>query len=80
MKIKTMNEVRELLSEQLDKVRNKTITPTVANAFSNTVGKLLSTYKLEMEVMRLVGRQPSAEFFRLLGSGAVMNTKKSKEA
>ena len=56
---KTINDYREILSEEIDKVRNDVTTPAKINAITNAVGKVLSTVKLEMEYAKLSGTKPN---------------------
>jgi len=64
--MKTMQDIRELLSATLDDLRAKDTTPGAANALCNTTGKFLSTIKLEMEFARMIGKQPSDNFLKLM--------------
>ncbi len=64
--MKTMNEIRELLSDQMDDIRAKKTTPGAVNAICNATGKFLSTIKLEMEFAKMSGKQPSGNFIRLM--------------
>jgi hypothetical protein len=56
---KTINDYREILSEEIDNVRNDKCTPAKINAITNAVGKVLSTVKLEMEYAKLSGKKPN---------------------
>lgn len=52
-----LDEIRAILSDEIDRLRNDDSTPAKANAVTNAVGKILSTVKLEMEYQRLTGRK-----------------------
>ena len=64
--MKTMNELREMLGEEIDSIRAKKTTPGAVNAVCNATGKFLSTIKLEMEFAKMIGKQPSASFLKLM--------------
>lgn len=56
--MKTMAEIREILCEQMDAIKNDTITPNKANSIINAVGKLLHSVRIELEYAKLTGRKP----------------------
>jgi len=64
--MKTMQDIRELLSATMDSLQAKDINPSAANALCNTTGKFLSTIKLEMEFAKMIGKQPSENFLKLM--------------
>lgn len=51
-----LNDIRELLSDEIEKLRSGQTTPASLNAVSNATGKLLGTVKLEMEFYKLTGK------------------------
>jgi len=61
-----MQDIREILSAEMDALRDKKTTPGAANALCNTTGKFLSTIKLEMEFCKMIGKQPAETFLRLM--------------
>lgn len=63
----TLNELRGVLSDEIEKLRNGSSTPAGVNAISNASGKILSTFKLELEVAKMLGRKPSGSIAGLLG-------------
>lgn len=63
-----MEEIRDILSEQMDDLRNKKTTPGAVNAICNATGKFLSTVKLEMEYSKMIGKAPSGGFLRLMNA------------
>lgn len=55
----TLNDLRSVLSDEIKKLRSNNTTAASVNAVSNATGKILSTYKLELEVAKLLGRKPN---------------------
>lgn len=53
----TLDQVRVILSDEVERLRAGESAPAQANAITNAVGKILSSVKLEMEYMRLTGRK-----------------------
>lgn len=64
--MKTMHDLRQMLSEEIDSIRAKKTTPGAVNAICNATGKFLSTIKLEMEFAKMIGKQPSVRFLTLM--------------
>ena len=64
--MKTMHEIREILSQQMDDLGAKKTTASSVNAICNATGKFISTVKLEMEYSKMIGKQPSTSFLRLM--------------
>ncbi len=63
---KTLVDLRKILSEEIDKIRNgKTIAANV-NAISNATGKILSSVRLEMEYAKLLGKTPKIDYVQQL--------------
>ena len=56
----TLNELRGILSDEIDKIRKGSTTPANVNAVTNATGKILSTIKLELEALKLMGRKPTS--------------------
>jgi hypothetical protein len=63
--MKTMNEIREILCEEIDALRNKKTTPANVNAVVNATGKILTTIKMEMEYAKSIGKQADMKFIEL---------------
>lgn len=59
MKSLTLNELRTILSEQIEKIRAGQATAASVNAISNATGKILSSVKLELEYHKMVGKTPN---------------------
>ena len=57
--------LREILAEEITKLRNGETTPANVNAVTNATGKILSTVKLEMEYHKLLGKTPEIEFIKV---------------
>lgn len=56
----TLNELRGILSGEIEKLRTDKGTAATANAISNACGKILSSVKLELEAYKMMGRKPTA--------------------
>jgi hypothetical protein len=56
----TLNELRGILSDEIEKLRTDKGTAQTANAISNACGKILSSVKLELEAYKMMGRKPTA--------------------
>ena len=59
VKVKNINDLRAILSEEIEKLRNGDTTPANINAITNATGKIFSSIKLEMEYARLIGEKPN---------------------
>ncbi len=59
--MKTMTEIREILCDQMDAIKNDTTTPQKANSIINAVGKLLHSVRIELEYAKLTGQRPSVK-------------------
>lgn len=64
--MKSMSDIRELLAEQMDALKQEKTTAATVNAMCNATGKFLATIKLEMEFARLVGKQPQGTFWQAM--------------
>jgi flagellar biosynthesis/type III secretory pathway chaperone len=60
--IKTVNDLRTILAEEISKIRNGTTTAANVNAITNATGKILSTVKMEIEYNKLLGKTPFIPF------------------
>jgi len=68
---KNINDLREILSEEIDKLRAGKTTPANINAITNATGKIFSSIKLEMEYAKTLGKKPNVKYIE-----AVMNDDK----
>lgn len=59
---KNINDLREILSEEIDKLREGKTTPANINAITNATGKIFSSIKLEMEYAKMLGEKPEILF------------------
>jgi hypothetical protein len=62
MGTKTISELRKILSEEIDGLRNGNTTPANVNAITNATGKILSSVKLEIEYNKMIGKKPEIDF------------------
>jgi len=58
-----VNQLRKILSEEIQKIRDGTTTAANVNAITNATGKILSTIKLQMEYCKLTGKTPDIDLF-----------------
>lgn len=58
----TLNDLRTLLSDTIRKVQAGELTPSIANAQANLSGKILSSYKLQLDYHKYIGRRPNLPF------------------
>jgi hypothetical protein len=65
-KIKSVNDLRSILCNEIDKLRAGKTTPVNVNAITNATGKVLSSIKLEMEYYKLAGLTPDLKFIKAL--------------
>ena len=59
------HELRCILSEQIQKVRNGVGDVKAINAICNATGKIIQSVRLEMDYCKLVGATPKSEFMKL---------------
>ena len=62
--MKTVEDMRQVLSEEIDNLRTGKTTAANVNAIVNASGKILSTVKLEMEYNKLIGKTPNIGFVK----------------
>lgn len=55
---KTANDLLDVLSENIQRLRSGEATPAVANAIVNSSGAMLRIVKLQMEYAKLTNRTP----------------------
>lgn len=65
MAIKNMNDIRAILCDEIEKLRENKTTAANVNAVTNATGKILSTIKLEMEYAKLTNKTPKNSFIQL---------------
>lgn len=59
MKQMNINELRSVLTEQIDKLRRGKVTAPLANAMNTTVSAYMRSIKLDMDYHRMIGKTPS---------------------
>lgn len=64
MSIKNVEELRDYLASELERVSAGEITPATANASANLAGKILSSVKMELEYNRMSGSSPDIGFLK----------------
>ena len=66
--MKTISDLREVLSDTLDQIKSKAITPTAANATANVVGKFFASAKIQIEYSKARGsKTPRIAFLEAEG-------------
>jgi hypothetical protein len=60
-----MHKLRAILWEEIENLRSNKTTPMHAYAVSHSVGKILTSIKLEMDYAKLTNRMPDAQFLEL---------------
>jgi hypothetical protein len=78
--MKNMNDIRAMLCEEIEALRNKETTPANVNAIVNATGKILSTIKLEMEYAKLAGKEPKMDFIQLTEAATVSRAPQNGKA
>ena len=61
---KNINDLREILSEEIDKLRQGKTTPASINAITNATGKIFSSIKLELEYAKILGEKPDIRYIK----------------
>jgi hypothetical protein len=74
--MKTMTDVRNVFSEQVEKLRKKEITPTDANAVTSTVQGWLNSIKVELAYAKATARMPKLDFLEENMGGKIEQVKK----
>ena len=57
-----INELRAVLCETIAAVRAKEITPDAAEAVTNASGKIVTSFRVELEYRRMRGEVPQLAF------------------
>jgi len=63
---KDISDLRDILCDEIDKLRNDKTTAANVNAVTNATGKILSTIKVQMEYAKLTGIKPQMDFIKKL--------------
>ncbi len=56
--IKTIDDLRQVLLEEITKLRAGKTTPAAINAITNATGKVFTSVKLEIEYRKMLGQKP----------------------
>ncbi len=64
--IKTVHDLRAILAEEINKIRNNKTTAVNLNALSNAVGKILSSLRIQLEYSKLINKKPDISFINLI--------------
>ena len=75
--LKTVNDMRVMLTEEIIKLRNGETNAANVNAIVNATGKILSTVKMEIEYNKLLGKVPTITFIQV-GKAAIAGPKTDK--
>lgn len=62
MALNTVEELRDFMAKDLERVSKGETTPATANAAANLCGKILQSVKLELEYNKAIGGQPNISF------------------
>lgn len=60
--MQTINDLRNFILEEMNRLKNQESTPASANAAANLAGKVISSVKMELEYNKMVGATPSIPF------------------
>jgi hypothetical protein len=74
-----MNDIREVLSAEIENLRNDKTTPANLNAITNATGKILATVKLELEYAKMTNKKLSNGFIQLEEVNAPQVEKNSRK-
>ena len=67
----SFNDIRDQLWDNVQGIKEGTITAASCNAQTNAIGKILSSVKLQMDLCKITGRQPDvALLIELTGAKA----------
>jgi hypothetical protein len=62
MSIQTVDNLRNFLADQLERVAAGEITPAVANSQANIAGKMISSVKMQLEYNKMTGANNEISF------------------
>lgn len=64
MQLQTVNDMRLILADEIQKIRDGKTTAANVNAIVNASGKILTTIKMEIEYNKLIGKTPNIDFIK----------------
>lgn len=67
MQATNTKELRVVLLDEINKIRNGETTPDNVNAISRATGKILSSVRLELEYNKILGIRPDIDFIHKKG-------------
>ena len=73
--VKTVSDLRSVLAEEITRLKTHKSTPKETNAVVHTVGTILSSVRLEMEYLKLMGLRLEIGFMGKKGSALKAPTK-----
>lgn len=78
MTISNVEDLRNYMAEELERLRTKESTPATANAAANIAGKMMSSVKMELEYNKMVGASPNISFLNGINR-KLLETKQNKK-
>lgn len=66
-KVFNVESLREILADEIQKIRTGKTTAANINAITNAAGKIFQSVKLEMEYAKMIGKKPDIKFIKLTG-------------
>jgi hypothetical protein len=76
MPIKNIEDLRDFMSQELYRLRNKQSSAAVANASAHLADKIMTTIKMELTYNKMMGAIPNIDFLK--GSKHLSLKKKGK--
>lgn len=61
----TIGDLRQVLLESIDRIVADKAPAANVNAITNAAGKVISTWKLQLEVMKLTNQKPTTDFMQI---------------
>ena len=55
---RTLSDLRDILADEIEKIRAGKTTPANVNAVTNATGKILQSIRIEIDVAKLTGKKP----------------------
>lgn len=62
MPINNIEQLRDFLANELERVSKAEITPAIANSQANIAGKMISSVKMQLEYSKMTGRNQEISF------------------
>ena len=74
----TIDELRNILADEIKRLRNGETTAANVNATTNAVGKIFSSVKLELEYNKLTGKHPNIQMMTAVEVNKLEKTEPKK--